>query len=398
MPEDRYSSLAMNNNTPLLIPIDSTESPPNRVAPPGETIRVKLEERGWGQADLAKILDRPLPTVNEIIQGKRAIMPEMAIALGHAFGNGAMEWMTLESQYRISLLVQTDTDTKKRAKLFSLAPVKDMQRRGWITSVDSLDVLEAEICRFFEKKSVDDPDQNILAAARKSDQTGDFTTAQNAWLTRASQLAKLATARPFVRARLEAQLPEIKALASSPEKARSVPLALAELGVRLVIVEALPKTRIDGAAFWIDEHSPVIAMTVRYDRIDYFWFTLAHELAHILHGDHQSIDSNLVGEHRETSSVQMEVLADEFAANFLVSSKDLKSFILRVHPFYSKDHITQFAKRMKVHPGIVTGQLQNQRKIGFKVNREMLVKIREFILSTSFSDGWGVCPGATNYE
>lgn len=52
------------------------------VIPPGDYIREELEKRGWSQADLANILRRPLPTVNEIIQGKRGIMPEMAVGLG----------------------------------------------------------------------------------------------------------------------------------------------------------------------------------------------------------------------------------------------------------------------------------------------------------------------------
>jgi len=58
---------------------------------PGERIRVEMDARGWTQRDLAKVLGRPLPAVNEIIQGKRAMTPEMAIALEGAFGIDAAE-------------------------------------------------------------------------------------------------------------------------------------------------------------------------------------------------------------------------------------------------------------------------------------------------------------------
>jgi plasmid maintenance system antidote protein VapI len=78
------------------------------VPPPGECIRGELERRGWGQAELTKIVARPLPTINEIIQGKRAILPEMAVALGAAFGTGALIWLQRESAYRLSLVEQND--------------------------------------------------------------------------------------------------------------------------------------------------------------------------------------------------------------------------------------------------------------------------------------------------
>jgi len=66
-----------------------TDHNPAEVFPPGEFIRDELEERGWIQADLAKIMGRPLPAVNEIILGKRSITPETAVALGSAFDTNA---------------------------------------------------------------------------------------------------------------------------------------------------------------------------------------------------------------------------------------------------------------------------------------------------------------------
>lgn len=66
---------------------------------------------------------------------------------------------------------------------------------------------------------------------------------------------------------------------------RKIPRVLADMGVRLVVVEALPQTRIDGACLWLDKVSPVVALSLRYDRVDAFWFTLLHELNHVASGD-----------------------------------------------------------------------------------------------------------------
>src|SRR5688572_28069450 len=92
------------------------------VTSPGEYIRKELEARGWTQSDLSQILRRPLPTVNRILQGKHAILPEMAVALGVAFGNGAEVWMQREAAYRLSLVDGADDGVRRRARLFQLAP------------------------------------------------------------------------------------------------------------------------------------------------------------------------------------------------------------------------------------------------------------------------------------
>src|SRR3954471_21316402 len=89
------------------------------VFPPGDFIREELEARGWTQMDLAKIIGRTQPAVNEMITGKRGITPESAVALAAAFGTSAEFWMNLETMYS---LAHTEADVKsieKRAKKFS---------------------------------------------------------------------------------------------------------------------------------------------------------------------------------------------------------------------------------------------------------------------------------------
>src|SRR5947209_6020732 len=136
-------------NSPLAL-----ESAAGPVPPPGEYIRAELAKRGWGQAELAKVVGRPLPTVHEIIQGKRAILPQKA--RGAAFGTGGLLWLQRESAYRLSLVDQSDPETRERARLFGLAPVKDMERRGWIAPSRQARELEAELCRFFQVRSLEE--------------------------------------------------------------------------------------------------------------------------------------------------------------------------------------------------------------------------------------------------
>jgi HTH-type transcriptional regulator / antitoxin HigA len=361
----------------------------NDAKSPGDAIKAALEARGWTQTDLAQIVGRHLPAISEIINGKRSITPDMAVALGSAFGNEADYWMHLDGSFRLSLL-EPDADVERRAKIYSIAPVAEMEKRGWIRQTETVADLEKELCGFFAVTSLEQ-EPAFEASTRKSGATTASTTpAQRAWFARGARMASVLQAQRFSPSRFEKGLPAIRNLAAHPEGAKQVARALADLGVRLVVVEPLAKTKIDGAAFWLDEEKPVIMLSVRFDRIDGFWHTLSHEISHIRHGDSLSVDADIFGEDRSQCSIEeKEVRADREAADFLIPKPMLDSFILRVRPLYSKVRIIQFANRVKVHPGIVTGQLQYRKELSWTANREMLAKVRSMVTSTALTDGWG---------
>ena len=123
---------------------------------PGEYLRDEMKARGWTQDDLARILGRPLPTINRILNGKHAIMPEMAIALNEAFGVSAETWLSRESAYQLSMTTRGADGVQRRARLYELAPVKEMEKRGWIKKVDDVGLLESELKKFFGVESLDD--------------------------------------------------------------------------------------------------------------------------------------------------------------------------------------------------------------------------------------------------
>jgi HTH-type transcriptional regulator / antitoxin HigA len=370
-----------------------TERIPAEVFPPGEFLRDELDARGWTQADLAAILRRPPQVVNEIITGRKAITPETAHGLAAALGTSADFWMNLESAYRLAKTRKDTDDVARRARLYSLAPVNEMARRGWIKETEEPEALEQELKAFFEVQSLDET-PNLCAAARKSTSYVETTPAQRAWMHRAKRLAFAVHAPQFRSSVFKREVASLRSFIASEHDLRRVPRFLAELGVRFVVVEHLPKTRIDGATLWLDDQSPVIAMSLRHDRIDYFWFTLAHEIMHVLHEDGWSLDNDLVGDTRQPTEgkPEHEQRADREAADFLVPTHEIESFILRVRPLYYKKKIIQFANRIRVHPGIIVGQLQRREEIKYSHNREMLVKTRAAVIEASVSDGWGVSP------
>jgi HTH-type transcriptional regulator / antitoxin HigA len=160
-----------------------------------------------------------------------------------------------------------------------------------------------------------------------------------------------------------------------------------------VIVEFLPGAKIDGAVFWQNRTMPVIAMSLRFDRVNNFWFVLRHEIEHILNEDGLVVDIELPEAlQRKDALPPEEVRANNAASEFLVPTDELDNFITRVRPLYSEQRILLFAKRIGVHPGVVAGQLQFREEIPYTHFHKHLVKIREIITQAALTDGWGTIP------
>lgn len=373
----------------------------NKVAevfPPGEFIREEIEARGWSQNDLADIIGRHPNVVSELILGKRSITPDTAKALAVAFGTTAQFWMNLQTSYELGREDNNDTGIARRAKLYELAPIKDMIKRHWIERSENVDVLERQVLKFFEVSSIDQTPA-FSCAARKSTSYIQMSSAERAWLVRARQLARAIHAARFSKSSFEKALQKLKTLMANAEDVRHVPKLLAEHGIRFLIVEHLPRTKIDGVTFWLDPESPVIVLSIRYDRIDSFWYTLSHELAHVRSrdglGSRQCVlDTELVGDESyapgdQDDRTEEERQADLFAEDFLVTREELNNFIRRTRPLYSKAKIRGFAHRLNVHPGIVVGQLQYRREVTWAYYRMMLEKVRHNIVRSALTDGWG---------
>ena len=361
---------------------------------PGEFIREELEARDWGQIDLAEIVGRPPNIISDIISGKRSISPEIAQELSSAFGTSAELWLNLQSAYELATAQRANDTVARRAKLYSLVPMREILKRGWIEESSNVEVLESRVCQFLEISTLTSQ-ASFAHAARKSDDYGKITTAQLAWLMRAKKLAQaLKVEAEYLEDRFDLMMTELRNLLSEPESIRNIPRILSKFGLRFIVIEHLPRTRIDGACFGLDKHSPVVVLSLRYDRIDWFWHTLCHELKHVRGRDWERaplVETKISGEDAQPTDEKPEEerKADKFAAEFLVDQHKLDDFVARNHPFYSQKSITGFSRLNSVHPGIVIGQLQFKGMIRYSNLRGLLVRVRDMITSTTLTDGWG---------
>ena len=376
-----------------------TNRMPAETVAPGEFIREEIEARGWTQETFAEVLGKSVRLVNEILTGRRSVTPETAIALSEAFGTSAELWLNLESAYQLSRVEGFGDEVARRSRLYGKAPVKDMIKRRWIERSDNIHVLEQRVADFFEVGSVEDEFNALPHAARKSASYGSTSPAICAWLTMARRMARGVNAKAYTDTRLTAGLGKLRPLLGAAEAVRHVPAILAEAGVRMVVVEHLPQSKIDGAAFWLDKagKQPVVAISLRYDRIDFFWFTLVHELMHILHHDvagqseYAGYDIELVGSGSRSGDAlpRIEQERNRQTEAFLIPQTDLDEFVTSVGPRYSKKRIVGFAGRHNLHPCLVVGQLQHRRALDWVHSREMLERVRDHITGAALTDGWG---------
>ncbi|WP_191057513.1 HigA family addiction module antitoxin [Geminicoccus harenae] len=357
---------------------------------PGYYIREELEARQWTQRDLAYILGTPEQAVNMIISGKRGISPEMAKALAQAFDVHADLFANLQRAYDMARARDPDPGVARRARLQSVYPVREMIRRNWLTDSDA-GMLEAQMAAFFEVANANEI-PHLQHAARKSSYHDEVPPAQLAWLFRVRQIARTMVVGRYSEKALREALQRLRTLLADPEEARSVPRILAECGVRLVIVEILPNAKIDGVCLWLDKSSPVIGLSMRFDRIDNFWFVLRHEIEHVLRKDGQEqeiIDIEVEAKRPIEELPPEEVAANAAAASFCVPQDEMNSFIARKAPFFAERDVIGFARRLGVHPGLVVGQIQ-KRTERWDFLRRYLVKVRAFVLPGAIVDGWGV--------
>jgi HTH-type transcriptional regulator/antitoxin HigA len=363
---------------------------------PGQLIEYLLDERGWNQRLLSSVLQLGESTTNKLISGKQAVTADMALILEEVFNVPADTFLTLQKDYELArarLVARPDPRRAARAELFKGLPVGEMMKRGWLNQTDIRDVsaVERELSTFFNVDSVDEI-EFLPHAAKKTAVHEATTPVQLAWLYRVKSIAQEMIVAPFSELSARRVVTLLKALTVSRDSLRKVSRLLAEAGIRFVIVESLPSAKIDGVCLWLDDSSPVIALSFRHDRIDNFWFVLRHELEHIIRGHGKDIiniddlDGARAGSGDDIPEEERQ--ANDAAAEFCVPAKTLAAFIARKDPFFADVDIRSLATALNIHPGLVAGQLQHKTGL-YNRFREHLVKVRTVVSPGAAVDGWG---------
>ncbi|MDA8283414.1 MAG: HigA family addiction module antitoxin [Actinomycetota bacterium] len=349
---------------------------PAEAFPPGEYLRDELAERGWAQGEFAEIIGRPVQVVSEILNGKKDITPETAIAIGAALGTSAELWMNLQATFRLQQVRSGDTPTirpvERRAVLRSLVPVRELQRRGWLPTTSDLDELEEAICDLLRIDDVTQTPQ-LAVAARRTNSDDRFTPEQAAWIARVEQLGAGRVSQSYDPDALSLLAGELVHRIEGPHDLRNLGAWLADCGVALVIELALRNSKMDGIVSRATG-TPIIGLSTRGDRMDGFVYTLLHEIAHLTLG-HVDADSVTIDEDLDPNGgSERERAANAAAARW----------IFAVAPAVPPGELTprilaKIARAHNVHVSFLIGRLQNKGRLEWKDYRRTIPKVRPFV-------------------
>jgi len=360
---------------------------------PGSFIVEELNARSWSQSDLAYILDMDTSQLNRLVKGTANITPDTAAALGEAFDMPADFFLSLQNMFDLQNTT-VKPGVRTRASWLSVFPVREMIKRGWIEDAEP-SLLNLQMMRFFGTNRIEDipfvGDAVVFAHAAKKSIYSTTTPIQYAWLNRVRILAERMSCPLYSSKTLQSKLSAIRAHMLDREDFCRIPEILEGCGVRFVLVEALPGSKIDGVCLWL-EGQPVIGMTLRLDRPDNFCFVLRHEIEHVLREDGRQASFSPVDEFDGVENTDIDVveqIANEAAAEFCVPRALLNSFIERKGPLISERDVLSFAARVSIHPAVVIGQIQNQTK-RFGWLRKYQANIRDTLTDWKVTDGWGI--------
>ena len=326
---------------------------------PVEAIKFRMEQQGLRPKDLARYLGGA-NRVSEVLAGRRALTVGMIQKLHHELGIPA-EVLVNGSDRRVE-----DECDEEAVPQLSSAAFKAMWKRGWLLRFrGSLFAAKKKADRLLQRFFTFGSNLNAVPAlARQTVHAGGTKDdwALLAWKTRVLQRAaaeKLDSA--FDPAAFNAAL--LKQIAGA-SRLKNGPVVAVDLlktnGIAVVVERHLPGTFLDGAALKLPDGRPVIGLTLRYDRLDYFWFTLFHELGHVLKHLATGKAEGFVDDLKLPAKNKCEQEADDFARNTLVPQRDWEAFD-REGQF---DHrsVRREARRLMIDGSILAGRVRIEHK------------------------------------
>jgi HTH-type transcriptional regulator/antitoxin HigA len=322
------------------------------IAPPDpiDAILFRMDQQGLTRADLVPYIGSQ-SKVSEVLRRKRPLSIAMIRNLHEGLGIPAA-----------TLLQSPDKELVPAGYDPQDYPIKEMLQRGYFaewsgklreTKQQAEELLE----KFFAVFGSTTPQQ--VYCRRTENEVNDH--ALRVWQARALHMIQGRPLPPYVADALdEAFFKRIARASYFPHGPTLVESLLNERGIHFVLLEHLPQTYLDGACFISPQGEPVIGMTLRHDRMDNFWFTLAHELGHLhLHlpddelafFDDTDRDGYGVHDPREGE-------ANAFARNVYISPSQWLAHGQALIETGQEEDILALAEQLEISPAIVAGRIR----------------------------------------
>lgn len=327
---------------------------------PVAAIKFRMEQMGLQPRDLVPLIGSR-SKVSEILSRKRPLTLSMVRALHKGLGIPARALIREQSLF----------DDDGGSVDWDRFPVRTMWKRGWFSSGRDLSS-EPTFTMLRDFLAPLGPDWTHRALYKhgryiRSARPMDFF-ALVAWNARVC-LRGLKDP-PDVKFNASAvtmdYMRELSRLSTLPNGPRLAADYLRSIGISMVVEPHLPETYLDGAALLAAPDHPVVALTLRHDRLDNFWFVLMHELVHVakhLHSDFVAVYDDLDID----DPVDLEREADQLAGEALIPRDAWERSPARM--LRTPEAVEHLARQLRIHPAIVAGRIRHHHKSFRVLNR-----------------------------
>lgn len=266
--------------------------------------------------------------------------------------------LSIEASAKQEALLKRDDgfDAKK-------LPVREMKKRGWLSNVQVEGVADAQDHELAANFILQSTGGQAFASLHK--QNLKLGAKANAYALLAWKARVLEKAR-IIRQKLGSPrsldpifVKRLVALSKDADGIVDAVKLLRSIGVIVVFEEHFASTYLDGAALLLDNQVPVVAMTLRHDRLDNFWFVLLHEIGHIARHRDNGLQDGFFDDDSVRSVAQFEAEADEFARGALIPEAIWKSSFVKFTK--SREQVVEFASRLGVGVPVVAGRIRSER-------------------------------------
>lgn len=338
-------------------------------SPPGTTIKEQLVDRGMSQKEFALRMDMSEKHISRLINGEVQLTPDMSRRLELVLGVPAQFWSRLESVFREKLAkADAENDMDADIEIAKKFPYKEMAKNGWVPKTSKATEKVIYLRKHFEVVRLGLLQGTLIPgiACRRLAEHEKADHALFAWAQKAKLEARKIDTKTIDINKLSNMIPNIRKMTRENPEMFCVTLVetLANCGIATVFLPHIGGSFLHGATFY-DGSKIVMGLTVRGKDADRFWFSLFHEIAHIIYGH--------IGQPNGTSDID-ESAADEFAKETLIASKEFEPFIAKKD--FSKSSIIQFADALEIDTGIVVGRLQKEGYIEYSWYNELKTKYK----------------------
>lgn len=313
--------------------------------------------KGLSQKDLAEILNMPPQQIqryeaSDYMGASLARLIEIANVLGVSVRESWAGKNTVDGN---SIFIWEDESNIR----WNEFPIKEMVKRGWLSLKHKLSPAEA-VKEYF---NIAAGPQYATALHRKKFHGGNTPNeyALLAWQARVLEKArKIILDRGIVDFEYnDAWISDLVSLSVRENAPVETQNLLASKGIVLVIEEHLPGTYLDGAAMMLETGHPVIALTLRHDRLDNFWFVLMHELGHVFMHLFDSLNMDFFDEEDHAEGDDLEKEADQFALDALINPELWDLCLSRFT--MTSETVVMDANNLGIHPSIIAGRIRKER-------------------------------------